>query len=214
MRRTTGLSMTKAASSDRHTLYGPRVVLRAPQQSDKLDRLARGSHPEYYRMLGIDRPSTAAVTGEAVEQWYERVERNPLHWMVEVEKRCVGTAQLHHLDEHSRRARYAIALFDGSAWNRGIGTEVTRLVLWYAFETLRLHRVDLRVLDSNRRALRLYEKCGFVHEGRERDSVLVGDQWQDDILMGILEDEYRAAAAGWPEVLTFHMAGSHAAHRE
>jgi len=34
-------------------------------------------------------------------------------------------------------------------------------------------------------------KCGFVEEGLERDSALIGAEWHSDVLMGILEQEYR-----------------------
>ncbi|RPJ99073.1 GNAT family N-acetyltransferase [Priestia endophytica] len=53
-----------------------------------------------------------------------------------------------------------------------MGTEITQLVLDYAFKELRLHRVDLRVLQYNKRAIRCYEKCGFIQEGIEREGAL------------------------------------------
>jgi len=65
------------------------------------------------------------------------------------------------------------------------------LVLGYAFDVLHLHRVDLRMLAFNERAIACYEKCGFVKEGIEREGVFVGGEWQSDALMSILEQEYR-----------------------
>jgi ribosomal-protein-alanine N-acetyltransferase len=62
---------------------------------------------------------------------------------------------------------------------------------------MQLHRVDMRVLTFNRRAIGCYEKCGFVHEGVERESVWIDGAWTDDMRMGILEDEYRILAATW-----------------
>jgi hypothetical protein len=60
-----------------------------------------------------------------------------------------------------------------------------------------LHRVDLRVIAYNTSAIACYRKCGFVEEGRERETVLVEDRWQDDVLMSLLEDEYQALAPAW-----------------
>lgn len=98
----------------------------------------------------------------------------------------------HSVDQGNRSARYAIGIFDPVYWNRGLGTEATRLVLWFAFEELKLHRVDLRVLAFNKRAIACYEKCGFVREGLMRESVLIGGEWQSDVLMSVLEHEYRS----------------------
>ncbi|MFK5584791.1 hypothetical protein [Serinicoccus sp. LYQ131] len=36
----------------------------------------------------------------------------------------------------------------------------------------------------------MYRRCGFVEEGRERDSCRMGDTWFDDVIMGILEHEF------------------------
>ena len=45
--------------------------------------------------------------------------------------------------------------------------------------------------------IRCYEKCGFVREGVERESAWVDGAWADDVLMAILEHEYRALASTW-----------------
>jgi ribosomal-protein-alanine N-acetyltransferase len=64
------------------------------------------------------------------------------------------------------------------------------LVLDHAFSTLDVHRIELRVLAYNQRAMRCYEKCGFKREGVLRDSVLIAEQWEDDVMMSILKDDY------------------------
>jgi len=190
----------------RCTLRSERVVLRAPVPRDMDDRLACTHSAEFNRMHGIS--GTDPLTAEEVETWYDRMTRDPLRWMVEFKGRCIGSAQLHRLSEQNRSSRYAIALFDTSVWNIGIGTEVTKLIQWYAFTSLDLHRIDLRVLDSNRRAIRTYEKCGFQHEGILRDSARIEDGWDSDILMGILEHDYRVASATWTEIIHFRTVSS------
>jgi len=94
------------------------------------------------------------------------------------------------------KARYAIGIFDPIYWGRGIGTEVTHLVLDYAFNELGLHRVDLKVLEYNTRGIRCYEKCGFILEGKEREGALIEGKYENDLTMGILDYEYRASEQG------------------
>ncbi|MBI3774779.1 MAG: GNAT family N-acetyltransferase, partial [Gammaproteobacteria bacterium] len=74
---------------------------------------------------------------------------------------------------------------------KNFGTETTHLVLDYAFRQLGLHRVDVRVLAYNERAIRCYEKCGFIREHVERESAWVNGQWHNDLIMGILAHEHR-----------------------
>ena len=106
--------------------------------------------------------------------------------MVEVDGGLVGVAFLHSLRAQDRKARYAVGFFAPEHLGHGWGAEVTGLVLDHAFDVLGLHRVDLRVLAFNERAVRSYERAGFVVEGRERDSCRIGDDWYDDVIMGAL----------------------------
>ncbi len=65
-----------------------------------------------------------------------------------------------------------------------------RLVLAHAFGEMGLHRVDLRVLEFNTRAIRCYQSCGFIEEGRERQSAFIGGEYYDDVMMGVLAHEF------------------------
>jgi RimJ/RimL family protein N-acetyltransferase len=73
---------------------------------------------------------------------------------------------------------------------KGLGGEAIALVLGYAFNVLKLHRVSVRVVAYNLRAIRAYQKCGFVVEGREREAAFVDGIWHDDVMMAILDLEY------------------------
>lgn len=106
--------------------------------------------------------------------------------------RCIGTIRLHHIESGDRRARLAIGICDRRFRSQGFGIEAIQLLLAYAFDTVKLHRVDLRVLAYNTRAIRAYEKCGFVREGVERESALVNGAWHDVVMMSILDHEFAA----------------------
>lgn len=150
-------------------------------------------------MVGGDYRSLRPLTLAEVKRSYRRLQADQFGWSVEYTGRCIGSARLHGLVQADQRASYAIGIWDSKVWGQGLGTEVTRLVLRYAFERLRLHRVSLRVLAYNHRAIRCYEKCGFVREGVERESALVAGEWHDDFIMGILQQEYREqSASGGP----------------
>ena len=123
----------KFEAQSRPLLKRTRLILRAPQPSDKQDRLACGRDPEEVRMYGGDDRSIRPLTLEEVEAWHAEFCANPLSWVIEVDGRCIGNVLLHSLDEENRRARYAIGIFNRDYRDKGIGTEATRLVLRYAF---------------------------------------------------------------------------------
>ena len=76
----------------------------------------------------------------------------------------------------------------------GLGTWMVRFARDFAFGELGLHRLELDVFTFNPRAIRAYEKAGFRREGARRDAVRDGDGCGDDILMAILEEEWREIA--------------------
>jgi RimJ/RimL family protein N-acetyltransferase len=63
------------------------------------------------------------------------------------------------------RAELGISIHDKTQWSKGLGTDAVRLVVDYAFEELDLNRVELTTDEENARAIRCYEKVGFVREG-------------------------------------------------
>ena len=173
-------------------LNGNRIILRPPRPSDVDDRIRCGRSGEFRRMVGADDHADAPFLPADAQKWYAEALRTPHQWIIETMGRAIGHARLHSFDAPNRRARYAIGIFDATCWSQGLGTEATRLVLAYAFEVLHLHRVDLRVLAFNERAIRAYEKAGFVREGVEREGAWIAGRWESDVWMSILEQEYFA----------------------
>jgi len=68
------------------------------------------------------------------------------------------------------------------------------LLLRHGFLTLNLNRVFLRVFETNPRAIRSYEKAGFIHEGRLRQAEFRDGQYVDILLMSVLRSEWEDAS--------------------
>ena len=62
-------------------------------------------------------------------------------------------------------------------------------MLEYCFRTEKLHRVYLRVLASNVRAIHSYEKAGFILEGYLREDVFLDGKYRDLIWMGAINPD-------------------------
>ena len=74
---------------------------------------------------------------------------------------------------------------------KAYGNEVMELLLDYGFGYLNFHRVAIGVVGTNERALRFYERIGFKREGIQRDGYYYAHEYQDFVMMSLLEDEYR-----------------------
>ena len=80
---------------------------------------------------------------------------------------------------------------------KGIGTFAVTSIVNHAFFNLNLRRLQLEVLEYNQVAQKLYTKIGFVEEGRKRKAVFKDGQYVDELIMGLLRDDYlRAHSSG------------------
>jgi RimJ/RimL family protein N-acetyltransferase len=104
----------------------------------------------------------------------------------------IGVLGLHQIDPRNRHAQFGITVGDKSAWDKGYGTEATRVILRYAYDTLNLNRVFLHVYEFNPRARHVYEKIGFQCEGRLRQDTFRDGRYWDTEVMGLLREEWQA----------------------
>lgn len=105
--------------------------------------------------------------------------------------RIIGESVINEIDWDLRYANFRIAIFHATERGHGIGAWATEVTRDFAFEELKLHRLELDVYSFNPRAEKTYLKAGFRKEGILRDAIMDGDNYADDILMAILEDEWK-----------------------
>ncbi|MEQ4203969.1 GNAT family protein [Actinopolymorpha sp. B9G3] len=181
------------------TLLGDLVLLRPVGVADVDGAAELVTDPETVRLTGTH----AALDRKRLERWYatrgEQDDRLDLAVVERATEQYVGEVVLMQLDQVNRSCSFRIALIGARAVGRGMGTEATRLVLAYAFETVGVHRVGLEVFAFNPRARHVYQKVGFVHEGTKRHALRWEGAWIDADIMAILADDW-AAHRGWPDV--------------
>lgn len=102
----------------------------------------------------------------------------------------LGDLSILDIDPLNKKAGFRIALHNRTTLNNGYGTAATQLALAFAFEELKLNRLELEVFSHNIRGLKAYEKAGFKKEGTLRQSLYLNHTYSDEILMGMLRDDY------------------------
>lgn len=105
--------------------------------------------------------------------------------------RIIGESVINEIDWDLRCANFRIGLYHKTERGKGIGTWATEATRDFAFEELHLHRLELDVYSFNPKAEKVYLKAGFRREGVLRDAVMDGGKYADDILMSMLENEWR-----------------------
>jgi Acetyltransferases, including N-acetylases of ribosomal proteins len=96
-------------------------------------------------------------------------EGQDIHYaIVDERNEYLGTISLKNISLTNLSAEYAISTRK-CAQGKGIARTATEIILQKGFDELKLHRIYLNVLSNNKRAIRFYEKCGFVYEGEFRE---------------------------------------------
>lgn len=174
-------------------IYGERIRLRAVEREDIPRYVAWFNDPEVTAGLMMHLPMSLADE----TRWFEglagrAIEERPLAIDRKVSDgwQHIGATGLEGIEWLNRSAEFGIFIGEKILWNKGYGSEATRLMLKHGFETLNLNRIFLRVYETNPRAVRAYEKVGFVKEGLMRDAVYRNGCYINALLMSVLRSEW------------------------
>ena len=172
-------------------IEGEKVKLRAIERED-IPRFVRWLNDrEIVGYLARYMPISKAEE----ERWFEQQLEDESSRVFAIETRegvHIGNIGLDKMDWKNGHAEMGLFIGEREVWGQGYGTDAILALLDFAFNEMNLHRVYLHVLAFNQRAIRCYEKCGFVLEGTERESVFRGGRYHDQLIMGILREEFNS----------------------
>ncbi len=172
---------------------GAKIYLRPLERADAPRIVPWINDPEVTHTLAMYRPMNLQNEEEFIAKVTNSEHDLVLCIMVNETDAFIGLTGLHEIDFKNRHANFGISIGEKAAWGNGYGTEATRLMVRYAFETLNLNRVRLLVYENNPRARRAYEKVGFKQEGILRQERFHDGRYWDTVTMAILRDEWNPA---------------------
>ena len=132
------------------------------------------------------------VTRRAEELYFEQVatrRENDLHWAIVTEDLGhIGFIGLHQINWRNRTAMGGIMIGERRSWGQGFATDAVRVRTRFAFEQLGLHRIEGHTINPS--MCKVYEKCGYQHEGVARQKIWREGRWCDADLFAILETDF------------------------
>ncbi len=175
-------------------MRGELVRLRAYEKSDA-DALFRWfSDEEVTRWLGPPNLPSRAQQEKFIEMASVSGDDAKYFAIETLDGKLVGDCGLRKIDWKSRKAEFFITIGEKQLWGKGFGSDALRIVIRLAFHRMNLNRLWLSTLADNSRAVRCYEKCGFVREGLLRQESFVDGKYRDVFMMGLLREDYEAAS--------------------
>ncbi|WP_328768996.1 GNAT family N-acetyltransferase [Streptomyces sp. NBC_00286] len=107
----------------------------------------------------------------------------------------VGDATLWDIDNHNRSAHIGIELLPSSR-GKGYGTDVVAVLCHYGFVVRGLHRLQIETVSDNVAMLTAAERNGFVREGVLRSAAWVMGEFLDEVLLGLLVQDWKPDSKG------------------
>lgn len=102
----------------------------------------------------------------------------------------IGWVDLKNFDHKNLNAELGITIGDKNYWGKGYGEAALKAILSIGFTEMKLNKIWLRVDFDNERAVRCYEKCGFVKEGLMRRDRMRRGTLVDRYEMSMLKEEF------------------------
>ncbi len=136
------------------------------------------------------------LTLSSEHAFYARMEASDTDYVFEIhlleDDRYIGNCGINGVKLPERTGEVGILIGAKDCWNRGYGRDALLTLMRFGFETLGMHRLQIKAIAENERAIHLYASLGFTQVGREREAQFLHGRFIDEIEWDLLENEWRA----------------------
>ena len=172
-------------------IISERLLLRAIEESD-LEMIHQWSNDPRIasHLAAIHLPSSFYQQKKWFEDMQSQKDTFRLAIQLIEDGTLLGYIGLWHINWFDRIAEFGFLIGDPENHGKGYGTEATRALIRYAFETLDLMRIYTFVLETNLPSLRSCEKSGFKVEGLARSHAFRDGKRVNVVLLGVLREDF------------------------
>jgi ribosomal-protein-alanine N-acetyltransferase len=173
-------------------LRGERVTLRELRATDAASLSAELNVAEVRRFMWAPPPNVAAFQRFVEWAHAERATGKYICYGVvpRGEEHACGVFELRQLQPAFFRGELGFVL-SPRVWGQGVFREGARLMLDFAVDVVRVHRIEARAAVDNDRGNAALKKLGATREGRLRQAFVRDDRLVDQYLWAILASEWR-----------------------
>jgi RimJ/RimL family protein N-acetyltransferase len=192
--------LTVKADESFTELAGPRVTLRRFRPGDVADFVAYRSAEQVARFQSWDAPYPREAGERFVRQMMNQHPDTPGEWFqfavaLRSTGRLIGDCAAKPDAEDPRQGEIGFTLAPEHQ-GHGYATEAARLLVGYLFTARGKHRITAYCDARNAASAAVLERLGMRREGHLRESTWAKGEWTDDLVYGLLHDEWHPGSAG------------------
>lgn len=171
-------------------IYGEQVYLR-PITVEDTDNIIKWRNSDAVRPYFIYQKP---FTREGHLNWLETMINSGKGYQFIVcqieDDKPIGSTYFRDYDKEHNKIEYGMFLGENSVKSKGIGTEIYKLSLQFAFNVLNVHKVFCRVFADNTICLKSCEKAGLEKEAYFKDEVCINGEYKDVVMLGIINPNH------------------------
>lgn len=139
----------------------------------------------------LDDTKTVEDSRAFIEKAIEGFEKNgQAQCAIWQQGKIVGAIGLHEINEASNKTTIGYWL-DEAATGHNIMTQAVSALLDYGFNTLHLHRIEIRAAVKNTRSRAIPQRLGFKEEGILAEAERLYDRYEDVVVYGMLASNWK-----------------------
>ncbi len=148
-------------------IVGHKVILREKKLADAWEDYTWETDPE---LAQLDAAPVVAITFSRYLLDYAEVLRSPHSTSCQLavdtmDGQHIGNCSYYNISESKGETELGIMIGNRDYWNKGWGMDVVTTLADYIFRQTKLNRIYLKTLQSNIRAQKCFQKCGFTPYG-------------------------------------------------
>lgn len=150
------------------TITGNKIIIREKRLSDAQDDYAWESDQQ---LADLDAVHPLKIPFHRYLSDYSHELRSPFltsrHFAIDTSGgEHIGNCSYYHISDKNSEAELGIMIGNRNYWDKGYGEDAVNTLVDYVFRTTNLKRIYLKTLESNNRAQKCFQKCGFGWCGR------------------------------------------------
>ncbi|MFT8323124.1 MAG: GNAT family protein [Bacillus sp. (in: firmicutes)] len=174
-------------------LHGTAVYLKLFELSDAENLLKLQLHnKDFFEQFSMERPSnyySLENQKNLIKNWELSSQEDSIYQFGIFQKetnQLLGTINLFQVTRGSLQSAIIGYFLDLEQNGKGYASEAVKLLIEYAFNTLKLHRIEAGVMPHNIGSIKVLEKSGFHKEGIAKKNVKINGKWEDHQVLAII----------------------------
>ncbi len=183
-------------------LHGRRIILRTMSENDYEGWLEVRTRCRDWLLRWEPRPANAShlaedrrsFVGRCAIRERERQLGTAFGFGIFLGGRFAGELTLSSIQRGPLQSGFIGYWIDEAQAGQGLTPEAVVTLMQYAFETLRLHRIEINIIPRNAPSRRVVEKLGLRFEGVAERYLEIDGAWEDHARFAITAEEWAERA--------------------